>query len=219
MRPLLALRNAIMERSRARKLDHFYSLAEPGPVLDVGVAGFDPPGSPLNVFPRTFRWPAELYTGLGVQYPAAVARHHPGKLFVQYSGGTFPFRTDSFDWVFSNAVIEHVGSSDDQLLFLNEMLRVGKRVFFTTPNKYFLIETHTRVPLLHWKDAWFFRWCARYRPAYNADNLRLLWFRDLERLLRESSATKWSIQRNRFAGTTMTFSCVCRAERTRDEVS
>jgi len=38
-------------------------------------------------------------------------------------------------------VIEHVGDEDAQLLFLNEMMRVAKNVFFTTPNKYLPVES------------------------------------------------------------------------------
>jgi ubiquinone/menaquinone biosynthesis C-methylase UbiE len=49
----------------------------------------------------------------------------PGKRFVQYAGGRFPFSNKTFDWVFSNAVIEHVGDENAQLLFLNEMMRVA----------------------------------------------------------------------------------------------
>ncbi len=52
--------------------------------------------------------------------------------------------------MWSNAVLEHVGTRDDQLLFLREVRRVGRRVFLTTPNRHFPVEVHTRTPLLHW---------------------------------------------------------------------
>ncbi len=58
----------------------------------------------------------------------------PDKRFVTYQGGKFPFDDDEFDWVFSNVVIEHVGNDEALLMFINEMLRVAKNVFFTTPN-------------------------------------------------------------------------------------
>ena len=29
-------------------------------------------------------------------------------------------------------------------------MRVGKRVFLTTPNRWFPVEVHTRLPLVHW---------------------------------------------------------------------
>ena len=47
-------------------------------------------------------------------------------------------------------MIEHVGDVDRQRLFVAEALRVGRRVFLTTPNRWFPIEVHTRLPLVHW---------------------------------------------------------------------
>lgn len=172
MGALKRLKNSIMKRSRSKKLDHFYSLYKGGSVLDVGVSGRR--GMPtVNLFLKTFRCPGRFYTGLGIEDLSYVAAQHPDKRFVQYEGGTFPFNDCAYDWVFSNAVIEHVGNGKAQLRFVNEMLRVGKNVFFTTPNKYFPIETHTSIPLLHWCDGLFYRWCVRHKSWVNRDNLHL----------------------------------------------
>ena len=61
-----------------------------------------------------------------------------------------PFADGAFDVVYSNAVIEHVGGRERQEAFVREALRVGRRVFVTTPNRWFPIEVHTRLPLVHW---------------------------------------------------------------------
>lgn len=56
------------------------------------------------------------------------------------------FGDKSFDVTFSNSVIEHVGGFADQRKMAEEVMRVGKRYFIQTPNKYFPIEPHFLFP-------------------------------------------------------------------------
>jgi 2-polyprenyl-3-methyl-5-hydroxy-6-metoxy-1,4-benzoquinol methylase len=209
---LTRLKNLVMGRSRARKIDHFFSLFKQGmTVLDVGVHGGE--GSEnltaTNQFLNHFPYADADYVGLGIDDLSAVAKANPGKTFIQYAGDEFPFKDNAFDFVFSNAVIEHVGDDDAQLHFLNEMVRVGKQVFFTTPNKYFPVEPHTNSLLMHWINPVFYAWCRRFSPYWTPDNLRLISYRRISELMRQCDASTWQIHRNRLLGLTMTFTVVC----------
>ncbi|MBN8705762.1 MAG: class I SAM-dependent methyltransferase [Bacteroidetes bacterium] len=56
------------------------------------------------------------------------------------------FSAGHFDLIFSNSVIEHVGTFDEQKKMADEIKRVGKFHFVQTPNPLFPIEPHFHVP-------------------------------------------------------------------------
>ncbi|HLA94561.1 MAG TPA: hypothetical protein VK612_02485, partial [Pyrinomonadaceae bacterium] len=80
--------------------------------------------------------------------------------------GILPFSDNYFDIVYCSSVIEHVtvaksdlwewkdgakfkaSSWERQREFANEIIRLGKRYFVQTPDKYFPIESHTWLPLI-----------------------------------------------------------------------
>nr|WP_093191744.1 class I SAM-dependent methyltransferase [Thiocapsa sp. KS1] len=199
-----------MRHSRQRKLEQFYSEYSGGPVLDVGVSGRARIEGE-NLFLQTFRGRDADYTGLGVEDLSDLRALYPRKTFVTYPGGKFPFENRAFDWAFSNAVIEHVGDDAAQLMFLNEMMRVSRNVYFTTPNKYFPVESHTNAFFIHWLPGdSFYAWCRRRRPYWTRQNLYLFDGSRLRRLLSKSNATEVRMENNRFLGMTMTFSVFCR---------
>lgn len=203
------IKTKAMFSSRARKLDHFYSLCKDGKILDAGVSSRSRVQGE-NIFLDEFRFSGSCYTGLGIQDLSELARLHLDKRFVTYDGKLFPFGDDEFDWVFSNAVIEHVGNASDQVLFLNEMLRVAKNVFFTTPAKYFPVESHTNALFLHWFPGnTFHRWCAKYHPYWTRENLQLLGLNDLLKILNASNAASYEVFSNRMMGWPMTYTVVC----------
>jgi hypothetical protein len=65
-------------------------------------------------------------------------------------GTRLPFADQSFDLVFSNSVIEHVGSREQQIRFAAEIARVGKQYWLQTPSRYFPVEQHMWTPFVHW---------------------------------------------------------------------
>ncbi len=141
-------------RSRERKLDLFLELLEPGPettVVDVGVT--DAPfggGSTDNFFEALYPWP-ERITAVGNTELDRFAAAFPGVRAVRADGRELPFADGEFDLGFSNAVVEHVaGGREGQRRFVHELCRVARRVFVTTPNRFFPLEVHTLVPFAHW---------------------------------------------------------------------
>lgn len=210
---LRTLKQRVMRASRQAKLDHFYALSKDGDqVLDVGVSSeVRVKNALLNIFLKRYRYAPATYTGLAVQDMDGMDRLYPGHRFVRYPGGAFPFADGAFDWVFSNAVIEHVGDEADQVEFIRQLVRVARGgVFFTTPAKFFPVEAHTNVIGLHWFDRPFYRWCQRNAPHYTARTLRLLTRGDLVRMLDAAGVRDYSIQANRVLGLTMTYTVVIR---------
>jgi SAM-dependent methyltransferase len=145
-------------RSRRRKLDLFLRELAPTAettVLDVGAdeISFGEAGhtgcATHNFFEELYPWP-ERITAVGLHEGRGFHARHPGTRYVQADALDLPFADGEFDVVFSNAVIEHVGGRPEQQRFVDEVLRVGRRAFVTTPNRWFPIEVHTRLPLVHW---------------------------------------------------------------------
>jgi hypothetical protein len=65
-------------------------------------------------------------------------------------GMALPFADRSFDLVFSNSVIEHVGNHHMQEVFAREIARVGRAYWVQTPDRRFPVEQHLWTPGLHW---------------------------------------------------------------------
>src|SRR5690348_5581814 len=144
-------------RSRERKLRLFLDLLAPGPettVVDVGVT--DAPfggGSSDNFFEAMYPWPDRI-TAVGHTELDRFTAAFPQVQAVRADGRSLPFADGAFDLGFSNAVVEHVaGGRDGQRQFVHELCRVARRVFVTTPNRFFPLEVHTLLPFAHWLPA------------------------------------------------------------------
>lgn len=90
-------------------------------------------------------------TAAGIDDASFLETKYPGVTFVHADGRKLPFEDASFDYVHSSAVIEHVGNLAQQQQFVAELARVARKGFMlTTPNRWYPIEFHTVLPLLHW---------------------------------------------------------------------
>jgi 2-polyprenyl-3-methyl-5-hydroxy-6-metoxy-1,4-benzoquinol methylase len=133
-----------MRRFRPRRAREIRRLF---PILD------DPAAKVLDVGGGTYPWdmlePAAHVTILNVNEPRTVPKETTWD-FVVGDGTKLGYPDQSFDLVFSNSVIEHVGGTAAQQRFAEEMQRVGKQVYCQTPNRWFPIEPHLVTIFLHW---------------------------------------------------------------------
>jgi SAM-dependent methyltransferase len=117
-------------------------------ILDVGVT----PDRTLidsNFFEALYPHPS-MITATSIEDASFLEEAYPGLRFVQTGRDGLPFEDKAFDVVVSFAVLEHVGTAYHKTRFVQELLRVGKKVFLTTPDRAFPIEVHTFLPLIHW---------------------------------------------------------------------
>ena len=156
----MRLADQISLRSRRRKFGLFMETMAPTAettVLDLGVDDFafgevsvnESSCGTLNFFEEMYPWQGQL-TAVGQHEGERFRSSYPDAHYVQGDALELPFEDGSFDIVFSNAVIEHVGGEEQQRRFVAEALRVGRRAFITTPNRWFPVEVHTRLPVVHW---------------------------------------------------------------------
>lgn len=108
-------------------------------VLDVGGGGYpwDDLDSPARV------------TLLNLKKELIAARSNRYER-VAGDGRSLEYPDQSFDLVFSNSCIEHVGSFEEQKRFAREQRRVGKQLYCQTPAREFFVEPHMVAPPLHW---------------------------------------------------------------------
>ena len=150
--------DGLLVRVREEIFQIFVSTFRPSPaqsILDIGVSADDHRSS--NHFEK--RYPhTERICGLSVERLPELRDQFPDLVLVQGDGRALPFADESFDFVYSHAVIEHVGSQAQQIRFLAEAVRVARHgILITTPNRWHPVETHTGLPLLHFLPAPLYR--------------------------------------------------------------
>jgi SAM-dependent methyltransferase len=124
-------------------------------IVDIGVSDDENDGA--NFFEKNYPWPHQITcAGLGPGH--AVKQRYPEIAYQQIiAGAPLPFPDKHFDIACSNAVLEHVGGREERRAFILEHLRVARSVFLTVPNRWFPVEHHTGIPILHYSPR-LFRW-------------------------------------------------------------
>ncbi len=203
-----SLARRVSSYNRDRKWRTFLEWAAPtaaASILDVGVS--DEEYSPVdNYLEKHYPHPARV-TVLSIEHPARFIERYPETKVVRYGGESFPFKDDVFDLCWSNAVLEHVGARDAQVRFVREIHRVARAALLTTPNRWFPVEVHTRLPFLHYLPKPLFdAILVRIGKSFATGSyMNLLSLGALKSILEEAKVTNYRIVKNRMLFFTMDF--------------
>jgi hypothetical protein len=173
-------------------------------ILDVGVEDAVHPWS--NFLEENYPYPHKI-TALAIEEVRNFNQKYPLVTTVIYKGDIFPFKDQAFDIAWSNAVLEHVGDTAAQVLFLKEIKRCSKKAFITTPNLYFPVEVHTRIPFLHWLPKTTFDiFLKKIGKEWATGNyMNLLSHSGLNSLLVQAGIRNYQVKKNRIGPFTMDF--------------
>jgi hypothetical protein len=151
-----SLAKRVLIRARDRIYDDFVATMQPKPtdkILDVGVS--DVVSDDANVVERKYPY-TERITACGLGDAVEFKASYPKIGYVKIPPNQrLPFEDGVFEVATSNAVLEHVGSRENQSLFVSELCRVARRVFISVPHRYFPIEHHTALPFVHYSEGLF----------------------------------------------------------------
>ncbi|MGI8844976.1 MAG: class I SAM-dependent methyltransferase [Thermoleophilaceae bacterium] len=181
VRPGLRTRIAgpLAARARAKRTRMYLELMHPSPtdaVVDVGCG---------SVGLATLGVPGRV-TGTDLTERPG----YPGERFVTADARDLPFAESEFDIAYSNSLIEHLPAAD-RVRVAAEMARVGRRLFVQTPNRWFPIEPHALLPLVHWLPRALGRRLWRIGVTGEPfDDISLLSARDLRALFPDSEIVR-----------------------------
>jgi methyltransferase family protein len=161
--------------ARDRIYGDFIRRCAPAPddaILDVGVS--DVVNDAANMLERNYPHPARI-TAVGLGHGEDFRAAFPATAYVRIDANQhLPFADKSFAIATSNAVLEHVGSASHQAFFVRELTRVARKVFISVPHRYFPVEHHTAIPLLHFWDRTFAPACRALGKSEWADEKNLI---------------------------------------------
>ena len=181
--------NRIIKPFRQRRMHAFMQAMKPQPsdkILDVGG----------NIYNWALTNCKSELTLLNIKFPdGEVSSPNLNASYVIGDGTDLQYGDGTYDICFSNSVIEHVGTHEQQRRFAEEIRRVGKKIWIQTPAKGFFFEPHYVTPFVHWMPRSaqkkilrnFSIWGLITRPSQEyvddfVDQTRLLTFREFKEL-------------------------------------
>ena len=200
---------ALMRGFRRRRMARFAVRFEPKPdtrILDVGGSAFNWRLSGI----------VSRVTLLNLAPPKDADSLPSHLMAVRASGTDLPYADHAFDIVFSNSVIEHLGTFESQWQFAAQLRRVGRGLWVQTPARWFPLEPHLLTPFIHYlpkrlqarllRYGSVWGWLARPSPEEVlrfVRETRLLTHREMARLFPDCE-----IRRERFLGLTKAYVAV-----------
>jgi len=157
-------------------------------------------------------------TILNLSVPADTSSNPSNFSFVEGDGTSLDYPDNSFDIAYSNSVIEHLSSWENQVRFAHEVRRVSKNIWVQTPAKSFFVEPHLVTPFIHYlPKAWqkhltrnFTVWGVITKPSQSQvdallNEIRLLTFQEMQTLFPDCI-----IYKERILGVTKTYVAIRR---------
>ena len=87
----------------------------------------------------------------------------------------------------SNATLEHVGNFLEQKKMISNIINLSKKLFIiSTPNRFYPIDFHTKLPLIHWLPKSVHRKILNFLGMHfyeKEENLNLLGLNEIKDLL------------------------------------
>jgi len=128
------------------------------------------------------------------------------------------YKENQFDIVFSNSVIEHLGTFENQRLMAEEVKRLAPVYFIQTPAYEFPIEPHFLFPGFHYMPrrgriflteqfnlGWYKKAASRKEAEERVDEIRLLKKSEMQTLFSDAEITE-----EKFLGLTKSYTAVRR---------
>jgi hypothetical protein len=152
---------------RRKRFRYFLQLIEAlkGPLKILDLGGTEAFWTSMDPLIRQRPWTITLLNLQDQKVSSPNIRSEPGT-----ATSLTQYPDSAFDIVFSNSLIEHLGTMEAQKIMAAEVRRVGRSYFIQTPYKHFPIEAHSLIP--------FFQYLPRQIQAQIVSRWRPGWYRD-----------------------------------------